>query len=122
MSTPASNGPLAWPISPMVPCIPMPAPSVLNSELSATNAEEEDETTASPKPNPAVRSTNTAKLATCGIQTNVTAQITKPNMINGCLPTRSETRPMMGFEKNEVRDCTVNSSPTSPALRPTPTP
>src|SRR6185503_11934005 len=31
-------------------------------------------------------------------------------------------RPMIGFEMNDVRDCTVNKSPTSPALRPTETP
>ena len=50
-------GPLAWPISEMVPCIPMAAPSVFNSDTSATKAEVDDVTTASPNPKPAA-STN----------------------------------------------------------------
>ena len=57
-----------------------------------------------------------------GAGTNVVAQINKPSMINGCRPTWSETRPMIGFEKNDVRDWTVNNSPTSPGFNPTETP
>src|SRR6476620_2255189 len=119
INTPASRGPLACPISPMVPCMPIPAPNVLNSELSATNAEEDEETTASPNPNPAESTSNMASSDTCGIETNVAAHISSPNMIKGCRPMRSETRPILGFEMNDVRDWTVNKSPTSPALRPT---
>src|SRR5215467_8486525 len=119
ISTPARSGPLACPMSPIVPCIPIPAPSVLNSELTATKAEDDEVTTASPYPNPADRNSRTEKTDTCGMQTNVAAQINNPSMINGCRPTRSDTRPMIGFEKNDVRACTVNNSPTSPGFNPT---
>src|SRR6476469_1068558 len=103
----------------MVPCMPMPAPNVLNSELSATNAEEDEETTASPNPNPAESTSSRASSDTCGRETNVAAQITSPNMIKGCRPMPSETRPINCVEMNDVRDWMVNKSPTSPALRPT---
>ena len=49
----------------------------------------------------------------------VAAQISSPITINGCRPTRSDTRPMIGLDKNEVTACTLNNKPTSPGLSPT---
>src|SRR4029078_13117204 len=107
---------------PMVPCMPIPAPKVLNSELSATNADEDDVTTASPNPNPADSISSRTKEFTCGIQTKVAAHTNSPIIIRGWRPTRSDTRPIIGFEQNEVSDWTVNKRPNSPALRATETP
>src|SRR5262245_28224091 len=109
-------------MSPIVPCMPIPAPSVLNSELSATNADDEDVTTPSPNPHPAQSASRTPNVDTDGMHTNVTAQISNPAMISGCLPITSDTRPMIGLETKDVNACTMNNNPISPAFNPTDTP
>ena len=75
-----------------VPCMPIPAPSRLNSELSATSAADDDDTTASPKPKPDDSTNSTANEPTWGMLMKVAAQMSNPITINGCRPTRSDTR------------------------------
>src|SRR4029077_2099222 len=100
---PARSGPAAWPMSPIVPCIPIPAPSVLNSELSATRAEDDEETTASPNPKPAESNNNNQNIDTCGIHIKVAAQITRPTMMSGLRPTLSDPPPIIGLDTSDVR-------------------
>ena len=45
-------------------------------------------------------------------------QTNKPSVINGRLPTRSETRPITGLERNDVNPCMPNSTPLSAKLSP----
>ena len=100
----------------------MPAPSVLSSERSATSADVEEETTASPNPKPADSVNRLGKPETCGISTNVPAQIARPSRMSGRRPTRSDVRPITGLERNEVIPWIPNSRPTSPGFNPTETP
>ena len=92
-------GPLAWPISEMVPCMPMAAPSVFNSDTSATKAEVDDVTTASPNPKPAASTNRSGSDCVYGMATNVAAQIKRPATISGLRPMRSDAPPSQAWTK-----------------------
>src|SRR5262249_17059025 len=100
---PAIIGPAASPMSQMVPNTPMAAPRRRAEARSAMSALVTGVTAPTPSSGAARR--KTVRLPLRKINGSAAAQSRRPTMMTGIRPTRSETRPVIGFATMARTNC-----------------